>query len=268
MRQWRAGLWGLAIAVGLVLSLPVAPAPAEARGKNLVVRKAILAPLPPRRPAGLVAAEPPAAKPPAIPDAGLPTSDPAKSDKQAGPSACIATFAARGGIALPVTADRATGACAIEDPVTFSVIAPSGGAKVTLDSAVTVDCAFALEVVDWVRDDLAAVLAKENATLAGLVGVGGHACRPRNRIAGERLSEHATGNALDLGGLRLGDGRTVSLTGREAATLSLRGAVQISACARFRTVLGPGSDGSHKDHIHLDMRKRNRDFKMCQWAVE
>ena len=83
-----------------------------------------------------------------------------------------------------------------------------------------------------------------------------------------RLSEHATGNALDLAGLRLDDGRDLSLAGKDAATRSMREGVRTSACARFKTVLGPGSDASHKDHLHLDMRQRPRDYRICQWTIE
>ena len=184
------------------------------------------------------------------------------------PSACLATFAERGGIALPSPSENGGGACAIDDPVTFRSIAMADGPKVELDSAVTVSCAFALEVLGWLRDDLPGIMSGENGKLTGLVGVGGHACRPRNGMAGAPISEHATGNALDLSGFRLQDGRTVTLAGRDGATRLLREALQKSACARFMTALGPGSDSSHKDHLHLDMRKRPRGFKICQWTVE
>ncbi len=142
------------------------------------------------------------------------------------------------------------------------------GSKVELDSAITVTCHFALEILDWVREDLPGIVSHEKGKLARLTGVGGHACRPRNGVPGAQISEHATGNALDLAGLRLADGRTVSLVGSEGAIRSLRDDLKTSACARFKTVLGPGSDASHKDHLHLDMRQRPRDYKICQWTIE
>ena len=33
------------------------------------------------------------------------------------------------------------------------------------------------------------------------------------------------------------------------------------------TVLGPGSDGHHETHIHLDLAERRNDYKICQWLV-
>jgi len=32
-------------------------------------------------------------------------------------------------------------------------------------------------------------------------------------------------------------------------------------------VLGPGSDGYHEDHIHLDLMERRNDYRICQWNV-
>jgi hypothetical protein len=40
-----------------------------------------------------------------------------------------------------------------------------------------------------------------------------------------------------------------------------------TACARFSTVLGPGSDWYHEDHIHLDLTARRNNYKICQWEV-
>ena len=39
------------------------------------------------------------------------------------------------------------------------------------------------------------------------------------------------------------------------------------ACARFTTVLGPGSDSYHSNHIHLDLIERSRGYRICQWNV-
>lgn len=183
-------------------------------------------------------------------------------------SVCLAEFAASGAEALANPADTGSGDCAIDDPVTFQRIRTAEGGVIALESAVTLRCAFAVEVVRWVKDDLAAIAAAEGRKLAKLTSVGGYACRGRNRVAGAPLSEHATGNALDLGSLQMQDGRNATLYGREAETKTLREAVRKSACARFATVLGPGADASHQDHLHVDLRQRRSDYKMCQWTVE
>ena len=40
-----------------------------------------------------------------------------------------------------------------------------------------------------------------------------------------------------------------------------------SACHRFTTVLGPGSDGHHEGHIHLDVAERRHGYRICEWDV-
>ena len=47
----------------------------------------------------------------------------------------------------------------------------------------------------------------------------------------------------------------------------LRENVLHSVCARFSTVLGPGSDWYHEDHIHLDLMERRNNYRICQWNV-
>jgi hypothetical protein len=46
-----------------------------------------------------------------------------------------------------------------------------------------------------------------------------------------------------------------------------RDGMRKTACERFKTVLGPGSDGYHEQHIHLDLAERRSDYRLCQWAV-
>jgi hypothetical protein len=32
-------------------------------------------------------------------------------------------------------------------------------------------------------------------------------------------------------------------------------------------VLGPGSDGYHENHVHLDLLERRSGYRICQWDV-
>ena len=67
------------------------------------------------------------------------------------------------------------------------------------------------------------------------------------------LSEHGKANALDVRAIKLANGRSIGLTDRSMPR-DVRERVLHSVCARFSTVLGPGSDWYHEDHIHLDWR--------------
>jgi hypothetical protein len=85
-------------------------------------------------------------------------------------------------------------------------------------------------------------------------------------VLGAQLSEHGRANALDVRALKLANGQSISLTDR-AVSRELRESMLHSACARFTTVLGPGADWYHEDHIHLDLMERHNNYKICQWNV-
>jgi hypothetical protein len=80
------------------------------------------------------------------------------------------------------------------------------------------------------------------------------------------MSEHGRGNAMDITGFRLAGGEVVDLT-RSTVSKLLRDKARVSACGRFTTVLGPGSDAHHEDHIHVDLAERSRGHRLCQWDV-
>ncbi|HBY30168.1 MAG TPA: extensin, partial [Bradyrhizobium sp.] len=83
---------------------------------------------------------------------------------------------------------------------------------------------------------------------------------------GAQLSEHGRANALDVRAFGLANGKSISLTDRSVPR-DLRETVLHSVCARFSTVLGPGSDWYHEDHIHLDLAERRSNYRICQWNV-
>lgn len=104
--------------------------------------------------------------------------------------------------------------------------------------------------------------------VTGVVPGSAYQCRPVVGDGGApRLSEHATGNAIDIAGFRLDDGTTLAVaprTGRGDMTEAFQSAVQGSACLFFATVLGPGSNDAHDDHLHLDIKARQGGFRLCQ----
>ena len=91
-------------------------------------------------------------------------------------------------------------------------------------------------------------------------------CRGRNRKLTGKVSEHGKANAIDLKVLTFEGGRYIHLTDIKADK-PLREAARKSACLRFTTVLGPGSDGYHEEHIHLDLAERSNGYRICQWDV-
>jgi hypothetical protein len=75
-------------------------------------------------------------------------------------------------------------------------------------------------------------------------------CRDRNRLAGAKLSEHGKGDAVDLRAFRRADGRALGLTDVTVAK-GFRDELRESACHRFTTVLGPGSDGYQRISVSI-----------------
>lgn len=197
--------------------------------------------------------------------------EPQESDAEAaaGPSACIALLQKHGADFEPAPTQKdAEDSCKIDEPVLWKGVTAPGRAKISLDAAVTVRCALAVQLTLWVRDDLAPITERFGHRLRRLVGVGGQACRGRNRQAGARISEHATGNAFDVRKLEAHGGLVIDIMqDRDPARRAMRDEIRTSTCARFTTVLGSGSDDFHEDHLHVDLQERRGGYRLCQWDV-
>ena len=138
--------------------------------------------------------------------------------------------------------------------------------RVAVTPAATLRCSMATAIADWVRTDIVPLTAKLGSEISVLDNFDSYECRGFNRIPGAHLSEHGHANALDVRAFKLADGRSISLTDRSVSR-ELRETVLHSVCARFMTVLGPGSDWYHEDHIHLDLTERRNNYRICQWNV-
>lgn len=150
------------------------------------------------------------------------------------------------------------GICGLTRP--FKVSALLDG-TVALDNAYTLDCPMIAALNDWVKDVVEpAAQTRFNERVVEIESFGTYSCRGINGEAGARLSEHAFGNAIDVSGFRLSDGREISVMrdwpgGDDAAQAFLRD-VDAGACGYFTTVLGPGYNFLHYNHFHLDLAMR------------
>ncbi|MGA7804728.1 MAG: extensin family protein [Bradyrhizobium sp.] len=182
------------------------------------------------------------------------------------PSACRLALTEDIAIAPSIPAINGPGACGGDDLVRLEAVVLPDQHRVSLNPAATLRCSMATAIVDWVRTDIAPLAASAGGEISGLENFDSFDCRGRNGIAGAPLSEHGRANALDVHAFQLADGKSITLTDRDVPR-SLREDVLHSACTRFTTVLGPGSDGYHEDHIHLDLMQRHNNYKICQWNV-
>ena len=182
------------------------------------------------------------------------------------PSACRLRLTDELARAPSVSNLNGSGECAVTDVVRLEAVVLRDGSRVAIRPPATLRCDLAESVVRWVRDDVAALVQALGATLGGIDNYASYNCRGRNNIVGAQLSEHGKANALDIHSLRLVNGKIVGLTDPNIAR-DFREFTRKSACGRFTTVLGPGSDGYHEDHIHVDLRQRARGYRLCQWHV-
>jgi hypothetical protein len=183
-----------------------------------------------------------------------------------GPSACRLRLTSELAIAPSVPAMAGPGECGGPDLVRLEAVILSGDkGKVVLNPPATIRCGMAEAVVQWIRDDLAPAAAALGSPLKSLDG-SSYECRSRNHIAGAKLSEHGRANAFDVLRVKLANGKAIDPTDRTAPT-EFRTSMRQSACARFTTVLGPGADPSHENHVHVDLAERRGGYRMCQWDV-
>jgi hypothetical protein len=182
------------------------------------------------------------------------------------PSACRLALTDAIAIAPSIPDIKGAGGCGGEDLVRLEAVVLPDTRRVSVKPAAVLRCAMATAVADWIRTDMAPLAASLGSAISDLDNFDSFECRGRNRVVGAMLSEHGRANALDVRALKLANGLSISLTDR-AVSRETRETVLHSVCARFSTVLGPGSDWYHEDHIHLDLMERRGNYKICQWNV-
>lgn len=146
------------------------------------------------------------------------------------------------------------GICGLTMPLKVSALAEGTVALVTTQ---TIGCPMTAALDDWVTNVVQpAALARYGQPVTEVKSMGSYSCRSMNN-QGVRISEHGFGNAIDIGGFVLLDGREITFVrdwtrGGERDKAFLR-EVQAGACGIFTTVLAPGSDSFHYNHMHIDL---------------
>jgi hypothetical protein len=147
------------------------------------------------------------------------------------------------------------GICGLTRPLRVAALADGA---VGFDNAYTLDCPMVAALNEWLRDVVQPTAqARFGQRVVEIMSMGAYSCRGMNGIPGARISEHAFGNALDIAGFRLADGRDISIvrdwTRGDDQTRAFLQDVHMGACAHFTTVLGPGANVFHYNHIHVDL---------------
>lgn len=180
-------------------------------------------------------------------------------DVDAGP-ACRQALAATGATFQPRGRVEGEGQCGIDDAVALQAI---GGIR--LQPAALVSCPTAVSFTAFVEETISPQARATMGAAPSIIYVAAsYACRGRNNVPGARMSEHAFGRAVDVRALELEDGQNWHVRPHPADSddpaALFQATVRGEACGPFNTVLGPGSDGHHGDHIHLDNARRSSTY--------
>jgi hypothetical protein len=139
--------------------------------------------------------------------------------------------------------------CGVENPVRITEVA-----GVRLSTSATVDCVTAEALADWVDETVKPTVGRLGGGVAGLEVFASYACRTRNNQAGEKISEHGHGRAIDIGAIVLANGASIRVLDhwRDEQLGGLLHAMHRGACGTFGTVLGPDANRFHQNHFHFD----------------
>lgn len=199
-------------------------------------------------------------------DKAEPADTPPAAEDPKALAACLADLRAIGARFEPPSPIDDDGGCGIAAPVTLTKILPD----VALEPEATLRCETALQLAKMTRDMLkpaAEVAFPDKPKLTGIRQASGYVCVNRNSAENGKVSEHAYGNAIDIAALLFGEAEEPVMIAKQhdgTAEAAFQRAFNAIACLYFTTVLSPGSDPTHQDHMHLDVIERKSGFRYCR----
>ncbi len=143
--------------------------------------------------------------------------------------------------------------------------------QVSMKPAATLACPIVSALDRWLSDSVQpAAMRWFGVRVVEIKQISAYSCRGMNGNPHAHISEHAFGNALDIAAFTLADGRRITVKGGWRGMPEEQGFlrdVQGAACQQFNTVLAPGSNSHHEDHIHVDLMRRSSRRTICQPAA-
>ncbi len=148
--------------------------------------------------------------------------------------------------------------------------APVMTGAVSVQPAATLACPIVSSLDTWFASGIQPAAMKWlGAPVAEIRQISAYSCRGMNGQPGAKISEHAFGNALDIASFTLADGRKITVKDGWRGSPEEQGFlrdVHAAACQHFSTVLAPGSNAFHYDHIHVDLMRRASGRQVCNPA--
>ena len=157
--------------------------------------------------------------------------------------------------------DRDAG-CSVPNPIAVSALSPS----VKIGPEAVMNCALADQLAHFIKET-ASPLAERNfgSPIASISQASAYVCRDRHGTG--KISEHAFGNAVDIAKFVLKDSTAIEVKDygdKDPRRTTFLDELRKAACGPFRTVLGPGADADHSQHLHFDLEPRKSKSAFCQ----
>jgi extensin-like protein len=173
----------------------------------------------------------------------------------------------------PATSERPYSG-APQQPVPLPPLGPARGnpvaavGPVAVKPAATLACPLVSALDHWLTESVQPAAQRWfGARVVEIKQISAYSCRGMNGNPGAHISEHAFGNALDIAAFTLADGRRIVVKDGWRGLPEEQGFlrdVQGAACQQFTTVLAPGSNVYHYDHIHVDLMRRASRRIICE----
>ncbi len=167
------------------------------------------------------------------------------------PEACFGLLDQVGIAYTPVEIDAGPAACALDSGLTLDQSLTPYSATLTLS------CPLAASLYVWERHVvIPAAQDFLGSEVTRIETYGAYNCRRINHRQSGPWSQHATGDAVDISGFTLADGRVISVRGfygADTAEGRFLQYVRDKACNLYSSTLGPEYNAAHADHFHFDM---------------
>jgi hypothetical protein len=193
---------------------------------------------------------------------------PVVQEKQSDGS-CLSALKAQGVVFESVAQPTDAASCKVIQPVQLKSVRMNG-VNLQLPDSPILNCAFAKQFVGWLKEQGGPVAtATEGFALTEFYTGPGYQCRGRNGDSSAKISEHGSGNAIDVERIKFSDGQVFLVHDAldpSAKSYKTLKAIRKSACARFTTVLGPGTNPAHREHFHFDsgMHGKSATYRICE----
>lgn len=139
---------------------------------------------------------------------------------------------------------------------------------IKVPDGVKVRCELALALSKWMTETVAPSAKLHLGAKVTAIDIStSYQCRRRNNGETGKYSEHAFANGVDVAGFRFEGRDRLAIAvrlGKSDPDRAFQAAIRGASCAYFTTVLGPTTNASHADHLHLDLAERRGGYRLCQ----